>query len=78
LARTTFEMGVLGRMLFQTQPSREESLARSQAGEIDVPPVWFAWTRRWFETSTLALSSRRHTYYALIKAGRWLHALFCV
>jgi len=36
--------------------------------------VWLAWTRRWFETSTLALSSRRHTYYALIKVGRWLHA----
>jgi integrase len=74
LARTLFEMGVLGRMPFQTQPSREEWLARSQAGEIDVPPVWLAWTRRWFETSTLALSSRRHTYYALIKVGRWLHA----
>ena len=74
LARTLFEMGVFGRMPFQTQPSREEWLARSQAGEIDVPPVWLAWTRRWFETSTLALSSRRHTYYALIKVGRWLHA----
>ncbi len=74
LARTTFEMGVLERMPFQTQPSREEWLARSQAGEIDVPPVWLAWTRRWFETCTLALTSRRSTYYALIKAGRWLHA----
>ncbi|MGO9954619.1 MAG: hypothetical protein ACLP50_01325 [Solirubrobacteraceae bacterium] len=32
-----------------------------------------AWTRRWYKTSTLALSSRWHTY-ALIKAGRWLQA----
>jgi hypothetical protein len=74
LARTLFEMGVLERMPFHTQPSREEWLARSQAGEIDVPPAWLAWTRRWFETSTLALTSRRTIYYALIKAGRWLHA----
>ena len=50
------------------------SADRSQAGEIDVPPVWLQWTRRWFETSTLSLTTRRTTYYALIKAGRWLHA----
>ena len=74
LTRTLADMGLLGRMPFATQPSREEWLDRSQAGEIDVPPVWLAWTRRWFETSPLALSTRRHTYYALIKAGRWLHA----
>jgi site-specific recombinase XerD len=74
LARTVFEMGVLERMPFQTHPSRGEWLARSQAGEIDVPPVWLAWTRRWFETSTLSLATRRTTYYAVIKAGRWLHA----
>ena len=67
-------MGVLARMPFATQPSREEWLDRSQAGEIDVPPVWLAWTRRWFETSTLSRTTRAHTYYALIKAGRWLHA----
>jgi integrase len=74
LARTLVEMGVMARMPFQTQPSREEWLRRSQAGEIDVPPEWLEWTRRWFETSTLAESSRRHTYYALIKGGRWLKA----
>ena len=74
LTRTLVEMGVMARMPFATQPSREEWLERSQAGEIDVPPVWLSWTRRWFETSTLAPVSRRHTYYALIKAGRWLHA----
>ena len=54
LARTLVEMGVLERLPFQTQPSREEWLARSQAGEIDVPEVWLDWTRRWFETSTLS------------------------
>jgi integrase len=73
LARTVFEMGVLERMPFSTQPSRQEWLARSQAGEIDVPPQWLEWTRRWFETSTLSRRSRIATYYALIKAGRWLH-----
>lgn len=74
LTRTLVDMGVLDRMPFQTQPSREEWLERSQAGEIDVPAVWLAWTRRWFETSTLSRTTRVHTYYALIKAGRWLHA----
>ena len=37
LARTLVEMGVLSALPFATQPSREEWLARSQAGEIDVP-----------------------------------------
>ena len=73
LARTLVEMGVLSAPPFRTQPSREEWLARSQAGEIDVPGVWLEWTRRWFETSTLSRSGRTHTYYALIKAGRWLY-----
>jgi integrase len=73
LARTLVDMGVLARMPFATQPSREEWLARSQAGEIDVPEEWLRWTRRWFETSTLSRSTRTHTYYGLIKAGRWLH-----
>jgi integrase len=72
LGRTLVEMGVLQQLPFATQPSREEWLARSQAGEIDVPAVWLAWTRRWFETSTLSRSSRAHTYYGLVKAGRWL------
>ena len=66
-------MGVLSAPPFRTQPSREEWLARSQAGEVDVPEVWLEWTRRWFETSTLSRSGRTHTYYALIKAGRWLY-----
>ena len=74
LTRTLVDMRVMARMPFATQPSREEWLDRSQAGEIDVPPAWLAWTRRWFETSPLSLSTRRHTYYALIRAGRWLHA----
>jgi site-specific recombinase XerD len=73
LARTLVEMRVLRELPFATQPSREEWLARSQAGEIDVPAVWLEWTRRWFETSTLSRSGRTHTYYALIKAGRWLY-----
>jgi hypothetical protein len=73
LARTLVEMQVLSELPFGSQPSREEWLARSQAGEIDVPGEWLDWTRRWFETSTLGRSSRTHTYYALIKAGRWLY-----
>ncbi len=74
LARTLVEMGEMPRMPFATQPSREEWLDRSQAGAVDVPSEWLSWTRRWFETSTLAQSSRQHMYYALIRTGRWLHA----
>jgi hypothetical protein len=73
LARTLVKMGVLKQMPFATQPSREEWLARSQAGETEVPAEWLGWTRRWFETSTLARTTRVHVYYGLIKAGRWLH-----
>jgi hypothetical protein len=69
LARTLVEMGVLPALPFTAVSSREEWLARSQAGEIDVPAEWLAWTRRWFETSTLSPRSRKTTYYSLIKAG---------
>jgi integrase len=35
---------------------------------------WFSWCKRWFETSTLRLSTRRSHFYRLLVAGRWLHA----
>jgi integrase len=37
-----------------------------------VPQDWFAWVQRWYDTSTLAPVTRRHAYYDLLKAGRWL------
>jgi integrase len=46
-------------------PARPELLVR-------VPGDWVAWSRRWYDTSTLTLSTRRSTYYILLKAGRWL------
>jgi len=49
LTRTLADLGVLGRMPFATQPSREERLHPSPAGDIDVPPVWPAWPRRRFQ-----------------------------
>jgi integrase len=41
---------------------------------VGVPPSWAGWCRRWYDTSTLAVSTRRSTYYILLKAGRWLAA----
>ncbi len=35
---------------------------------------WFSWCKRWFETSTLRLSTRRSHFYLLLVAGRWLRA----
>lgn len=72
LARTLLDMGVLDTPPFSTQPSREEWLARRQAGELGVSEVWVHWVRRWFQTSTLTRRSRASTYFMLIKAGRWV------
>ena len=54
LSRTLAEMGVLHTPPFTRQPSREDWLARSHAGELGVPEVWLDWVRRWFRTSTLS------------------------
>jgi site-specific recombinase XerD len=72
VARTLAELGVLHSPPFAAQPTREEWLARSRAGEREVPGDWLDWTRRWFLNSTLSRRSREHGYYTLIKAGRWL------
>ncbi len=72
LARTLVDMGVLGAAPFGAVPSREEWLARSRAGALDVPELWLDSAQRWFLTSTLSRSSRTQTYFALIKIGRWL------
>lgn len=37
---------------------------------------WFSWCKRWFETSTLRLTTRRSHFYRLLVAGRWLHAKY--
>ena len=72
LSRTLAEMGVLHTPPFTRQPSREDWLARSHAGELGVPEVWLDWVRRWFQTSTLSRRGREATYFMLIKAGRWI------
>ncbi|MCL4369472.1 MAG: tyrosine-type recombinase/integrase [Chloroflexi bacterium] len=38
----------------------------------DIDPVWAEWCARWRTTSTLSPGTRHGTYYALLKAGRWL------
>ena len=73
LARTLVDMGVLGASAVRGQLTREEWLARSRAGELDVPELWLDYAKRWFQTSTLSRSSRSQTYFALIKVGRWLN-----
>jgi integrase len=72
LARTLIDMNVLATAPFGALPTREEWLARSRAGELDVPERWLDYAQRWFLTSTLSRSSRRQTYFCLIKIGRWL------
>jgi len=74
LARTLLDMGVLDTPLFASHPSREEWLARRNAGELGVAEIWLRWVTRWFQTSTLTARSRASTYFMLIKAGRWAQA----
>ena len=74
LARTMAQMGLLDASPFTAAPSREEWLARSRAGEHEVPEVWLDWAQRWFRTCTLSPTSRQGTYFSLIKCGRWLGA----
>jgi hypothetical protein len=72
LARTLVDMKTLSAAPFGAVPTREEWLARSRAGALDVPEPWLESAQRWFLTSTLSRSSRTQTYFALIKIGRWL------
>lgn len=72
LARTLVDMRVLSVAPFGALPSREEWLARSRAGLLDVPELWLESAQRWFLTSTLSRSSRTQTYFSLVKIGRWL------
>jgi integrase len=72
LARTLVDMKTLSAAPFGATPTREEWLARSRAGALDVPEPWLESAQRWFLTSTLSRSSRTQTYFALIKIGRWL------
>ncbi|MGH2873237.1 MAG: tyrosine-type recombinase/integrase [Solirubrobacteraceae bacterium] len=72
LARTLVDMGVLTAAPFGAAPTREEWLARSRAGALDVPEPWLESAQRWFLTSTLSRSSRTQTYFTLIKIDRWL------
>ena len=72
LARTLVDMNVLDVAPFGALPTREEWLARSRAGALDVPVRWLDYAQRWFLTSTLSRSSRMQTYFCLIKVGRWL------
>ena len=73
LARTLVDMGVLGALPFPARLTRDEWLARSRAGDLDVPELWLDYAKRWFQTSTLTASSRSQTYFALIKLGRWIN-----
>ena len=72
VARTLTDLGVLDGVPFAAQPTREEWLARSHAGQREVPAQWLDWVARWFLNSTLTRGSREAAYYTLIKAGRWL------
>jgi hypothetical protein len=58
LARTLVDMNVLATPPFGALPTREEWLARSRAGALDVPARWLDYAQRWFLTSTLSRSSR--------------------
>ena len=73
LARTMVDMGVLSALPFPARLTRDEWLARSRAGDLDVPEVWLDYAKRWFQTSTLTRASRSQTYFALIKLGRWIN-----
>jgi hypothetical protein len=73
LARTMADMGVLSALPFAARLTRDEWLARSRAGDLDVPDLWLDYAQRWFQTSTLTRSSRSQTYFALIKLGRWIN-----
>ncbi len=72
LARTLLEMGVITALPFPARLTRDEWLARSRAGDLDVPELWLEYAKRWFQTSTLTRKSRSQTYFSLIKMGRWI------
>ena len=72
LARGLEAMGLLAASPFPIDIPGDEWLSRTAAARADVPAEWTEWSDRWFNTSVLATRTRRHMYYLLLKAGRWL------
>ncbi|MFJ6752784.1 tyrosine-type recombinase/integrase [Streptomyces sp. NPDC091266] len=57
---------------FSDQPPR--NISTKMAGTAGVPAEWSRWAERWYATSTLTPTVRRHYRATLLKAGRWLAA----
>lgn len=72
LAGALVGIGVLERSPLAATSSDEEWIARSTAPGNGVPEEWADWVARWFCTSTLSRRTREHTFYSLLKAGRWI------
>ncbi len=74
LSRALVLLGIVPRPLPRTP--RPSHPAGAPASLADVPAPWAAWCQRWLATTTLAPKTRKHAYYHLLKAGRWLAATY--
>lgn len=72
LAVALVGLGLLERSPLAASANDEQWIARSTAPGKGVPEEWAQWVARWFQTSTLSRRTREHTFYSLLKAGRWI------
>ncbi len=73
LSRALAELGMIERPL-ESNPVREEEWPSIDTEGI--APSWVAYSRRWYSTSTLRVTTRDGYYALLLKAGRWLAAAY--
>lgn len=74
ITHALFALGIISAPL--STPSSPETGASDESPEVsgddDCPEEWARWCRRWYETSTLAESTRNLALTRLKQAGRWL------
>src|SRR5262249_54846221 len=66
-SRALFALGLIEKTL---PDGRQRGSPAMSGTDGSVDDEWLSWCDRWVQQSSL--QSRRHVYYALLKAGRWL------
>ncbi len=73
ISRALAQLGVISRPIESLREKPENRAKRKNPARFEgIAREWLAWCDRWYETSTLTLSTRNHTYGSLLKTGRWL------
>lgn len=68
LSQVLCTLGIIPEALLGAQLRKYNPEKKASDG---VSPEWYEWCLRWRRTSTLEPSTRKSTFYCIVKAGRW-------